>query len=197
VDAILVGSGTVLADNSSLTARDVPIRRQAVRVVLDGRLRLSTKCRLAATANSIPTLVFTATPSARTAKADHLRGRGVEVIACRARRGRLVLEDCLQELARRDVTNLLVEGGPTLLRSFFHAALVDEARIFVAPRLIGGQAEASVIDALPVMIIRGIHTRKSGADILYRIRLANRVHDASGRGLGRARLLASRKVNES
>ena len=197
VDAILAGSGTVRADNPMLTARDVPIRRQAVRVVVDGRLRLSPRCRLAATATTVPTLVFTGTSSVRTPKAERLRERGVEVIACRARRGRLVLEDCLRELARRDVTNLLVEGGPTLLRSFFQAALVDEAQVFVAPRLIGGQAEVSVIDALRVMIIRGIHTRKSGTDILYRIRFANRVHDASGRGLGRARLLASRKVNES
>lgn len=172
VDAVLVGSGTVRADNPMLTARNVPIRRQAVRVVLDGRLRLSPRCRLAATANSVPTLVFTGTSPARTAKAERLKERGVEVIACRARRGRLVLEDCLRELARRNVTNLLVEGGPTLLRSFFHAALVDEALVFVAPKLIGGQAPASVINAPHVRILHGIQTRKSGTDILYRMRFS-------------------------
>ena len=179
VDAVLVGSGTVRADNPMLTARDVPIRRQAVRAVLDGRLRFSPRCRLAATANSVPTLVFTGSSPARTAKAERLRELGVDVIACRTRRGRLILKDCLRELARRDVTNLLVEGGPTLLRSFFHASLVDEAQVFVAPRLIGGQAEASVIDAPRVGIMcsavapHGIQTRKSGTDILYRIRFNN------------------------
>lgn len=187
VDAVLVGSGTVLADNPMLTARDVPIRRQAVRVVLDGRLRFSPRCRLAATANSVPTLVFTGASPARTAKAERLRELGVDVIACRARRGRLVLKDCLRELARRDVTNLLVEGGPTLLRSFFHASLVDEAQVFVAPRLIGSQAEASVIDASRVGIMcstvapHGIQTRKSGTDIFYRIRFANPPVAAPGR----------------
>ncbi len=180
VDAVLVGSGTVLADDPLLTARDVPIRRQAMRVVLDGRLRLSAKCHLAATADTVPTLVFTCRASTGTAKAQRLRNNGVELIACRSQRGRLVLDDCLKELSRRNVTNLLVEGGPTVLRSFFAAGLVDEAWVFVAPRLIGGQVAPGVFGepgsktAYAGIASDTVVTRRSGSDIMYQMRFTDR-----------------------
>lgn len=176
VDAILVGSGTTLADDPMLTAREVPVRRVASRVVLDGRLRLKTKGRLATTTSEAPVLVLTARGNATSPKAQRLRGLGVEVIGCSARRGGLRPADCLDLLAGRHVTNLLIEGGPKVLTSFFQAGLVDEAYVFTAPTLIGGDGAAGAIvgkgasrveDALAAHSVR---TRRSGIDTLYHLR---------------------------
>jgi diaminohydroxyphosphoribosylaminopyrimidine deaminase/5-amino-6-(5-phosphoribosylamino)uracil reductase len=177
VDAILVGSGTVLRDDPLLTARDVPIRRPALRVVLDGRLRLSEKCQLVGTASITPTLVFTSPTLARSRKARRLARLGVEVAACRTRRGRAALADCLRRLAQRDVTNLLVEGGPTILTSFLESGLVDEAWVFVAPKLIGGDqapgafAGRGATRMATAITPRKTTTHRSGTDVLYQMRL--------------------------
>ncbi len=176
VDAILVGSGTVLKDDPRLTARGVPLRRQAVRVVLDGRLRISPTCRLVATSHETPTLAVTTTAQAKSRKADRLLEGGVEIIHCRSRAGRLSLADCLETLARRDVTNLLVESGPTILTSFFEADLVDEAYVFTAPMLIGGRDAPSPLGGRGAGRIdtairpRSVQIRRVGSDMLHRIR---------------------------
>ena len=176
VDAILVGSGTVLADDPLLTARGVRLCRRAIRVVLDGRLRLPNKCQLEVTAGDVPTLVMTTTAQAATRKANALRRRGAEVIACRARNGRLVLADALRKLAKRDVTNVLVEGGPTILTALFEAGLVDEAFVFTAPLLLGGRRAPGVLGGRGVKHLsaaikpRSATTQASGDDILHRMR---------------------------
>ena len=97
VDAVLVGSQTVLIDDPLLTARGVPVRRRATRVVLDSRLRLPNTCQLVATSKDIPTLVVTTTAKAATRKAESLRRDGVEVVSCRSRNGRVVLADALYQ----------------------------------------------------------------------------------------------------
>ncbi len=133
VDAVVVGSGTVLVDDPRLTARGVPLRRVAARVVLDGRLRITPECALAKTAKVIPTLVMTSANRAKNRKADRLRRLGVEIVPVASRGGRLSIRECLRILARRECTNVLLEGGATLLQSFFRAGLVDETWVFVAP----------------------------------------------------------------
>ncbi len=138
VDAVLVGSQTVVADDPLLTARDVPVLRTAVRVVVDTRLRLPLTCKLVRTAGEAPTWAFTSRESAASTKARRLERQGVEIVPCRLAGKRLSLRSVLASLTKRDVTNLLVEGGPTLLSSFFEANLVDEAHVFTAPFLIGG-----------------------------------------------------------
>jgi len=71
-----------------------------------------------------------------------LQGRGVEIVACRARGERIVLSDMLCSPILHDVTNLLVEGGPTLLHAFFAAGVVDEADVFVAPHAMAASGSA-------------------------------------------------------
>ncbi len=176
MDAVLVGSQTVLIDDPLLTAREVPVRRRATRVVLDSRLRLPNTCRLVATSKDIPTLIVTTTAKAATRRAESLRRDGVEIVSCRSKNGRIVLADALRVLAKRDMTNVLVEGGPTLLGSFFQHGLVDEAFVFTAPILLrgsdartmlAGRGARRMVDALRP---RTVATHRSGDDTLCHLR---------------------------
>ena len=172
VDAVLVGVGTVLADDPLLTARGVPLRRRALRVVLDSKLRTPLSAKLVASTRTTPTLILTTAQSLKTRKAQQLKRKGVELVACKARSGRLVLGDCLSHLAERGVTNLLVEGGPTVLRAMLMARLVDEAWAFVAPGFMGGEPQRCCLakvfaDTDP----RAATVEPSGHDLLYRLRL--------------------------
>jgi diaminohydroxyphosphoribosylaminopyrimidine deaminase/5-amino-6-(5-phosphoribosylamino)uracil reductase len=179
VDAILVGSGTVLADDPMLTARDVRLRRCALRVVLDGRLRLPGKCQLVASAGRHRTLVFTSEGKSNSPKARRLIRQGVEVVGCRRGSGGLSLAACLTELHRREVTNLLVEGGGAVLSSFLRVHLVDEARVFVAPIMIGGNgasvafAKNGVARVDKALAPRKVSVKPSGQDVLYRMQFTD------------------------
>jgi diaminohydroxyphosphoribosylaminopyrimidine deaminase/5-amino-6-(5-phosphoribosylamino)uracil reductase len=139
VDAILIGIGTALADDPLLTARP-PGPRTAARVVLDSRARLPASCQLARTARAVPTIVVTdLDPPAERAAA--LRELGCEILTPAADGSRPLVGAVLKELGDRSMTNLLVEGGSDVLGSFLDADVIDEAHVFIAPRLVGG-AEA-------------------------------------------------------
>jgi len=176
VDAILVGVGTAKCDDPLLTARDVPLRRRAARVVLDGSLSLSPRAQLVRTAPEVPTWVFTTSRAARSEKAKQLACRGVEVLAVGTRRGRLALPEVLKRLHEREVTNLMVEGGAAVLSSFLGADAVDEAEIFVAPLLIGGANAPAVLAANGARHVEAalrpasFETSRSGDDTLWHLR---------------------------
>lgn len=155
-DALLVGSGTVLADDPSLTTRLPPALTGAggahhpLRIIADGRGRSPVSARVYDPALSGQTRVATTAA----APADWLRelaARGVDHVMCGAG-PRVDLEVLLDDLGERGLNEILVEGGGCLLGSFFDAGLVDRVAAFVAPVIIGG-AEASG----PVMG-RGIET---------------------------------------
>ncbi len=136
-DAVLVGIGTVLADDPLLlpTPRT---RRGFVRVVLDSGLRLPVRSRLVRTASArAPVLVLACRdePARRRALED----AGVTVLPVEAEAGRVALRPALGVLAARDVTSLLVEGGSEALGSFLAARLVDGVALFRAPLLLGGR----------------------------------------------------------
>ena len=176
VDAIMVGSGTVLADDPLLTAREVPLRRRALRVVLDGRLRVPRQCQLVDTSADVRTVILTTSARARGSKADGLRRRGIEVIACRAGKGHVDLADALAKLAGLGVTNLLVEGGATILTSLFDAGFIDEAYVFTAPLLIGGWDAPSALRGKGATTIAlaatatSMRIRRCGDDVLHHLR---------------------------
>jgi len=147
VDAIAVGINTVLADDPRLTARDVLIRRQAARVIFDSQLRIATNCTLLTDTKSAPVIVATTSNTVKRhpRRADRIRKRGAEVLACRRRGSSVSVVDLLVRLADRGMTNLLVEGGATLLGSFMDRGVVDEIHVFTAPILIGGEAAPSAL----------------------------------------------------
>ncbi len=148
VDAILVGIGTALADDPLLTARP-PGPRTLLRIVVDSTTRLPLESQLVQTAREYPVLVA-AGPGARPDAMRLLEEAGCEVWQSSAAEPAERLADLLAELGRRQLTNLLVEGGPTVLGGFFDAGLVDEVQAFVAPRIIGGEAAPAAVAGLGI-----------------------------------------------
>lgn len=139
-DAILVGSNTAAVDNPSLTDRSgKPRRRPLARVVLDNRLRLPIDSILATTTNEAPTIVITnCIDPERVCK---LAKTGVEVVPVEGGARNLPL--VLDELKRREIQSVLVEGGSGVAGAFVDAGLVDKVTLIYSPMIIGG-AEAPV-----------------------------------------------------
>jgi diaminohydroxyphosphoribosylaminopyrimidine deaminase / 5-amino-6-(5-phosphoribosylamino)uracil reductase len=142
MDAILVGRGTVEADDPLLTARPAG-PRLPVRVVLDSSATLADTCRLIQTAREVPVLVAAA-ESAPPANVRRLTAAGCEVWQA-AGDYRQRLELLLEELGRRNMTNVLVEGGSRLLGVCFDAQRIDEVHVFLAPKIVGGARAPSPI----------------------------------------------------
>ncbi len=184
VDGILVGIETALADDPLLTARTARPKRVAARIVLDAQLRLPPRNRLVRTARQAKVLVFCdrkILPS-RASRAKELARLGCEILPMPAAKGLVRLDRVLDELGRRNFSNLLVEGGGRVLGSFLDASLADEARVFVSPTLVGGRNAPSALsgagphnwpDNLPA---EHIQTRRVGRDLLYSIRLCQSAH---------------------
>jgi diaminohydroxyphosphoribosylaminopyrimidine deaminase/5-amino-6-(5-phosphoribosylamino)uracil reductase len=136
-DAIMVGSGTVLADDPKLTARGGGEGdRQPLRVIVDSRLRTPPDAQVLKTPGGavLVATVEDADPGRRRA----LEQAGAELLILPAEGDRVSLGALLQRLGDRQVTSLLVEGGPTLLGSFLAQRLGDRIAAFVAPVLLGG-----------------------------------------------------------
>src|SRR5918911_970275 len=136
-DAILVGAGTVLADDPLLTDRSgLQRRRPLVRVVLDTSLRLLPETHLAQTAHEIPVQVFTSA-HAEASKIAALESRGVEVILDES--GGRNLHAVLKALGQRSVQSVLIEGGSNVAGAFLDAGLVNKVTFFIAPMIIGSR----------------------------------------------------------
>ena len=142
-DAILVGLGTILADDPRLTTR-LPAAEAGVggpshplRVVLDSRARTPLTAAMLQPRTPGSTLIVT-TEHAPFRAARALETAGAEVMVLPARDGRVDLPVLLRELGRRGINSVLVEGGGLLLGSFFTAGLVDRVVAFIAPVIIGG-----------------------------------------------------------
>lgn len=168
IDSILVGIGTALADDPLLTPRP-PGPRIPLRIVLDSQARLPLASHLVKTARETSVLVAVGT----TAPADRvaaLQEAGCQIWTAPEADRTIQLRSLLEELGSRRHTNLLVEGGPDVLRSFFGAELVDEVWTFIAPRIVGGDTQPlpplpTFPDAPPIEIEQIDHP---GGDILLR-----------------------------
>jgi diaminohydroxyphosphoribosylaminopyrimidine deaminase/5-amino-6-(5-phosphoribosylamino)uracil reductase len=179
VDGILVGAGTVRADDPRLTVR-LPRRAgktgavrplQPLRVIADSRLTIPSTAAVLSRPTSAKTLIATTT-MAPPRRVQKLRNAGIEVLRLPAQRDRVPPVTLLRELARRGISSLLLEGGGTLNASLWKKGLVNEVRFFVAPLLLGGQDAKSVIGgASPIRLadavaLENLRVRKVGADFL-------------------------------
>ncbi len=145
VDAIAVGVNTVLRDDPLLTCRAARSRRIAKRIVLDSHLRMPPTTQLSRTTDQAPVLVFCLERASKRRERE-LRRVGCNVLRMRAVEGRPSLEKILDYLGESEaVTNLLVEGGGTLLGRLMDERLADEVQVYIAPLLLGGEATVRAI----------------------------------------------------
>lgn len=137
-DAVLVGAGTIRADNPLLNVRLVKGRDPAV-VVLDGRLRISGTERVFSSANERAVVLCTSRRAAQRQQNTiaALQSKGVTVLAFSSRAGRVSLRRVLRALYKRRIGSLLVEAGSTTVMQFLDKRLVDELSIFTSPKVYG------------------------------------------------------------
>ena len=143
--AIMVGIGTALADDPSLTARRNPASRQPLRVVADSHLRIPLDGQLVRTAGEFPTLVATTVPE-DDMRAQALRDRGVDIVSVPGADGKVDLDALLDRLGERDIDSLLIEGGGCLNEAMFKSGLVNEVIVYLAPKVVGGATSKTPVE---------------------------------------------------
>ena len=144
-EAVLVGINTVLADDPLLTARPGGSKK-AVRIVLDSFLRIPPDCRLLGTAKEGPVIIFASRRAVESnpQAAQGIADKGAEVLTYPDTNGDSNLHYLLDELDRRGISQLLVEGGPVVLTSFLKENLADEIVVYIAPAILGAQGNAEI-----------------------------------------------------
>jgi len=168
VDAIVIGRGTAEADDPLLTARP-PGPRTPVRIVLDSQASLPLTSQLVRTAGEYPVLVA-ASKRVPAGRCDQLRAAGVEVWQTAARDADHAWFELLDELGRRHMTNILVEGGGSVLGGVLDADSIDEVHAFIATKLVGGRAPGPLTGlGVPRMAdavsLKSFHIEQIGPDI--------------------------------
>jgi diaminohydroxyphosphoribosylaminopyrimidine deaminase/5-amino-6-(5-phosphoribosylamino)uracil reductase len=142
-DAVMIGAGTLVADDPDLTVRDLGPGPQPVRVVLDTRLSSGPDCRLGRTAREVPVWICHGPEAPEVARAAWAAA-GARLFRCAAPGGRVSVEAALQALGAAGLTRVLCEGGGQLAASLLGAGLADELVAFTAGKVIGGDGRAAV-----------------------------------------------------
>lgn len=143
VDAVLVGIGTILADDPHLTVKREylgkrRVAKNPIRVVIDSGMRIPRKARVLDGRER--TIVATASRSKKAI-------RNAEILVC-GKKGKVDLKRLLNELEKRGIRKLLVEGGGEVIWSFLREGLADELRIFVGNLVLGGKDAPTVADGV-------------------------------------------------
>jgi diaminohydroxyphosphoribosylaminopyrimidine deaminase / 5-amino-6-(5-phosphoribosylamino)uracil reductase len=171
MDAIIVGRGTVAADDPLLTARPSGPRK-ATRVIITASGELPERCRLRSTAREAPVLLFTA--AGNEMKLAGWAADGCELIALPPCDHGASIDAMLAELGRRRMTNVLVEGGAELLGAFLDARAADEFHVFIAPKILGGTRALSpvggrgIVRIAEALALAETAVSRSGEDVYVR-----------------------------
>jgi diaminohydroxyphosphoribosylaminopyrimidine deaminase / 5-amino-6-(5-phosphoribosylamino)uracil reductase len=175
VDAVIVGRGTAQCDDPLLTARPAG-PRLATRIVLDRRAELSSESKLVQTASESPVLVV-ADHEASAANCRRLRDAHCEVLMLTGATREDQLCQLLDELGRRRMTNVLVEGGAAVFGALFDAELVDEVLAFIAPKIVGGRESKTPVAGkrrelmAQALSLADVRWQQVGEDLLVRGRV--------------------------
>lgn len=167
-DAVLVGIGTILADDPKLTVKEkyVKLVRQPLRVVLDSLGRISPQALVLN--NAAKTLIVTAKGKEKTYQGPHIEVVGIDV----DENGLIDLKKVLKLLSEKGIRTLLVEGGGTAIWNFLNNKLVDDLYIYIGPCIIGGKSTPTVADGNGIIYendaicLKIVETKKIGPGLL-------------------------------
>jgi diaminohydroxyphosphoribosylaminopyrimidine deaminase/5-amino-6-(5-phosphoribosylamino)uracil reductase len=176
VDAVIVGVGTIIHDDPTLTARlsNRPLKlapRQPLRVVLDSRLRTPPTATVCAKQDQARTLIATTSRASQSRHRPFERA-GVEVVPCSAKNGRVSFPALMTMLGKRGITSVLIEGGSTVNAAALRENLVNHVVFYLAPTLMGGQdAKAVIGDRSPERLAQAlplhhVTVRRVGKDLV-------------------------------
>ena len=166
--AILTGIGTILADNPSMTVRDLQINRQPLKVIVDSQLKIPIDAKILQGGNAI--IAFAQQNSQKEAQ---LLAAGAAVICIPNNEGKVCLKTLLSHLAHMQINEVLVEAGEGLNGALLAQHLIDELLVYYAPKLMGGGAKSMF--AMPILTSMSqaidltiIDLRQVGVDIRLR-----------------------------
>ncbi|MFC1917832.1 bifunctional diaminohydroxyphosphoribosylaminopyrimidine deaminase/5-amino-6-(5-phosphoribosylamino)uracil reductase RibD [Chloroflexota bacterium] len=174
-DAIMVGVDTVIADDPRLTTRLVK-GRSPLRIILDSRLRTPRQAKVLTDQEIAPTLIAT-TDKADSKKLAKIHALGMETITIKQNpQGELDLPQILEELGRRGISSVLVEGGAKVITSFLREKLADKLVVIIAPKIMGKGIEAvgelNIREVSESLKLSLTHTRRLGEDLVIEARIA-------------------------
>jgi diaminohydroxyphosphoribosylaminopyrimidine deaminase/5-amino-6-(5-phosphoribosylamino)uracil reductase len=165
-DAVMVGIGTALADDPNLTARDLGLAWQPIRIIVDSQARLSADSALARTAAEVPVWICHSAPAQPMP--------GLRLIRCAATTaGQVDLADALQRLGAAGLTRIFCEGGAGLAAGLLSTGLADEVVCISAGRFFGAGGTPSVAEIGDVVLPSApdfhlVEHRRLGDDVLHR-----------------------------
>lgn len=179
---IMAGIGTVLADDPMLTCRiekstdrDTHNVRNPIRIVCDSKLRIPENSQIVQTAGEIETIVATTAAGASdSAKCERLKDKGVSIIETEDVDGQVDLRQLMTILGGKGIDGILLEGGGELNYSMVSEGLVDEACVFIAPKIFGGEGKYSPVSGTGVDVPADAHmfgldeVRRFDEDVMLR-----------------------------
>lgn len=170
--AILVGVGTVLADDPELTARLAKKTRNPIRIVLDSYGRIPPDAEVVRSAHQVRTILAT-TDAIPPEKESVLQHAHVEVWKLPTRGGHVDPQAVIEKLAHEQIDSMLIEGGAEIAWSFLRERLIDKILFVVAPKIVGGRATPGPVGGVgferlsDAISLREINVSRLGNDILY------------------------------
>ena len=174
--AIMVGVGTVIADDPMLTCR-TENGRNPVRIICDTHLRIPEDCNIVKTAKEIPTII--AVCDAEPKKAERLAGAGCEILKVGEADGHTDLQQLMKIAVERKIDSILIEGGGELNWSALQAGIVSKVQTYIAPKLFGGAGAKSPLSGQGVpspdkaFMLTDSRVRRLGEDFLIESRVKN------------------------
>lgn len=174
--AIMVGVGTVIADDPMLTCR-TENGRNPVRIICDTHLRIPEDCNIVKTAKEIPTII--AVCEAEPKKAERLAGAGCEILKVGEADGHTDLQQLMKIAVERKIDSILLEGGGELNWSALQAGIVSKVQTYIAPKLFGGAGAKSPLSGQGVpspdkaFMLTDSRVRRLGEDFLIESRVKN------------------------
>lgn len=176
-DGILVGIGTLLADNPSLTAR-IPTGRNPIRIIVDTMARTPITAKVVS--DQLAQTIIAVSPLAPMERVIALKNHGIEILTIPLDNFGLDLRNLFLKLGQKEITSILIEGGAQINASALQANIVDKIHCFIAPKIIGGmtapgpvggQGIANLGDAI---LLENSKTEYVGEDILISAYLCRR-----------------------
>jgi len=168
-DAIMVGVNTVLRDNPSLNAW-LP-GKKLIKIVVDSNLSISENSNIFAKDSQVIIITLASRPGQETENRKRLAAKA-RIIEVKEKAGQINLRDALKRLARLQISNIIVEGGGTLIGSLFDERLVDKILFFISPKIIGGKDAVSSVMGNGVkrvdqaIKLRDLKIRRFGEELL-------------------------------